>query len=155
MIKLPNSYSLEIEEHILARFRGCRQNSFNPFESGGILMGRKKGKLFIVDFASTPGTGDLRSSCRFIRNKKRAQRIINRELLNSGNRRIYIGEWHTHNEENPSPSALDINEWHLTFTGSKLNANFILCIIVGSRDEIFNIHLSIQTSNGNIEVLKN
>jgi len=155
MIKLSGSYRLEIEEHILARFRGFRQSPINPLESGGILMGRKIGKLFIIDFASTPGEGDYREYNRFVRNKEQAQNIIYRERVRSDNRRIYLGEWHTHNQEKPSPSGLDLEEWELTFRSSKLSIRFMLCIIVGSKDELLNIHLSIQSAKGNIEVFTN
>jgi len=155
MIELPNANYLEIEEHILARFRGFRQSAINPFESGGILMARKVGHLFIIDFASTPSEGDLRSRNRFIRNKERAQSIIEREIEKTGRRRTYIGEWHTHNQEKPFPSGIDFEEWELTFRSSRLNIEFMFCIIVGSRDELLNIHLSIQTAKRNIEVLSN
>jgi integrative and conjugative element protein (TIGR02256 family) len=155
MIKLPNSYFLEIEQHILARFRGSRQSKINPLESGGILMGKKIGEKFLIDFASTPGAGDKRKINRFIRNKKRAQEIINREREKTNNRRIYLGEWHTHFEENPTPTNLDLREWKLTFNNSLLNINFMFCIIVGLKCELFNLYLSIQTSTSHIKVVGN
>lgn len=153
MIKLPNSYFLEIEQHILARFRGFRQSKINPLESGGILMGKKIGEKFLIDFASTPGAGDKRKFNRFIRNKKRAQEIIIREREKTNNRRIYLGEWHTHFEEIPTPNSLDLREWKLTFDSSLLNIDFMVCIIVGFKDELFNLYLGIQTSTSYMKVV--
>jgi integrative and conjugative element protein (TIGR02256 family) len=33
------------------------------------------------------------------------------EWSNSGETMDYIGEWHTHPESDPRPSALDLDEW--------------------------------------------
>ncbi len=115
-------------------------------------MGKLIDNRIIIDFASTPGEGDLRGSNNFIRDKARAQRIIGAEESKSKRKRFYLGEWHTHNDKNPSPSGRDKIDWRLTYKSSAFNMDFLICIIVGTNNELMNLHIGIQTHLKYIEI---
>ena len=44
---------------------------------------------------------------------------------------LYLGEWHTHAENNPSVSNLDDNAMRCLISSSKLNSDSLLMMIVG------------------------
>ena len=44
---------------------------------------------------------------------------------------IYLGEWHTHREVEPSPSWKDRHEIRRAFRKSTLNLEFLILVIVG------------------------
>lgn len=80
-------------------------------ESGGLLIGVKVAdeEAYELRRISFPGHLDKRSSLAFLRSKIAANRILQRWWKDSDGRENYLGEWHTHNEETPSPSITDIN----------------------------------------------
>jgi integrative and conjugative element protein (TIGR02256 family) len=79
-------------------------------EAGGILLGlRRDPHLEIVD-ATLPARGDVRQSHRFIRRSRSHQLAATRAWRQSGQLVDYLGEWHSHPEPHPSPSAIDESE---------------------------------------------
>ena len=50
----------------------------------------------------------------------------------SGQTRFYIGEWHTHPENNPQPSQTDYDSIARSFTSAQLSAPLLVMIIVGT-----------------------
>lgn len=129
--KLPNNKILKINRKVIDIFYKHRQ-ARSISESGGVLLGKLFGELLVIEQASVPGKGDKRGLFFFHRNKKRAQTIVDMAYQESNGGLIYIGEWHTHNENNPKPSWVDRLEIKRAFKKSKLNLDFIICIIVGN-----------------------
>jgi integrative and conjugative element protein (TIGR02256 family) len=115
-------------------------------EAGGILLGQitKKG-VFILK-ASAPCSTDQASRTGFVRNKKKAQYIIDYEHVNSGGQTIYLGEWHTHPEPFPSPSPVDLRMIKDQYEKNRLNENFLILLIRGTEG----IYLGI-ISNGKLK----
>ncbi len=100
-------------------------------ESGGILIGQiKEAEVYIMK-ATTPNKFDKASRYSFECNKDAAQVIIDFEFINSGKKSIYIGEWHTHPENTPTPSTTDKTMIKTQFTHNKLNEPFIFLLIQG------------------------
>jgi integrative and conjugative element protein (TIGR02256 family) len=110
-----------------------RYKQFKPqqHEAGGILLGQIKGNHVYILRVSVPTKFDKSSRTSFVRSKIIAQIIIDYEFVNSGNRTIYLGEWHTHPEKFPSPSGTDKSMIHDQFKLNKLNEPFILLLIQG------------------------
>lgn len=83
----------------------------NP-ESGGVLLGRHllESEDVIVDEVTTPSDSDARSRFGFFRSKKHNS-LAQRRWKESGGRVDYLGLWHTHPENIPIPSSVDLNDW--------------------------------------------
>ena len=82
-------------------------------ESGGIIVGyyeNSLGGLKISDL-TFPQAEDVRSRFRFIRKAVGHQDIMDELWEKSGHKKSYLGEWHTHNQTNPSPSPIDKLNW--------------------------------------------
>jgi len=115
--------------HILYSFRQVKMKS--P-ESGGILLGQMKNSDMYLLRVSIPNPKDSFHRTGFTRNREVAQIIINHEFFNSGKKTIYLGEWHTHPEDNPSPSFQDTKMIKDQFKKNNLNEEFVILTIVGN-----------------------
>jgi integrative and conjugative element protein (TIGR02256 family) len=80
-------------------------------ESGGLLLGFVRGNHFDVRMITVPYKKDHTSRYSFIRRDERHLNIFQAIRLRINRSLTYIGEWHTHPEDNPRPSNIDINEW--------------------------------------------
>ncbi|UTV82336.1 Mov34/MPN/PAD-1 family protein [Acidithiobacillus sp. YTS05] len=55
----------------------------------------------------------------------------------------YLGEWHTHVEDDPHPSGLDRSEWKL-LSAKRRDKRPVLAVIVGRK----NLHVELVPSSG-------
>ena len=103
---------LKITKEALIIFDNFIQDEYKKKEAGGVLLGRmmKNSDDVIIDMVSPPQKKDKRKRTYFKRNNEH-QNIINEEWEKSGGTCNYLGEWHTHPENNPTPSSIDINTW--------------------------------------------
>ncbi len=138
MIYKYNKYSVEVTENVLNSLAQFKQIG-NKFEQGGILLGNVFDNRIVISKISIPTIFDKSSRYGFIRDKKSAQLFIDYEFINSGNRTIYLGEWHTHPEDYPSPSNQDIKMMKKQYKENIINEKFILMIIVGIRENYISI----------------
>ncbi len=58
----------------------------------------------------------------------------------SGQTRFYIGEWHTHPENNPHPSQTDYASIIKSFASAQLSVPLLVMIIVGTKHIYFNVY---------------
>lgn len=105
-------------------------------ESGGILIGIRRGEYFEVTAATTPQVSDRRSRFRFERVEKGHFDLLKRHWVESKGEENYLGEWHTHPEDYPSPSALDLSEW---VRAANHHKSSLIMIIVGRRGSCFSL----------------
>lgn len=108
-----------------------KQNSKKAKESGGILLAQVKEKNVYIIKVTTPNRFDKATRYSFHCDKDAAQLIIDYEFINSGQKTIYIGEWHTHPENYPNPSRVDKNMIVGQYFKNKLNESFLILIIQG------------------------
>lgn len=108
-----------------------RQDSRKKKEAGGILLGKVYDDRIVIEKASCPNTSDKRGLFFFIRSQNKAQQIVENEFYASDNKRIYLGEWHTHPEDIPSPSIIDEQMIKRQFSVNDLNEDFLILIIQG------------------------
>ncbi len=124
---------IRIDQKVINTFIDFIQDDEDKSEAGGILMG-----YYIDDFSfyisdlSTPSANDKSSRFNFIRSFINAQKIIELFFKNSKGKKIYLGEWHTHPEKLPSPSATDLNSFENQLKNNFLNSKFIFLIIIGT-----------------------
>lgn len=103
--------SILIEQSVISLIQRCSQKQDGWLESGGILLGYRRGAhLHIVD-ATTPLPEDLRLRSRFFRRDSGHQEFATKQWELSNNTMDYIGEWHSHSELEPTPSPIDKSEW--------------------------------------------
>jgi integrative and conjugative element protein (TIGR02256 family) len=126
----------KIEKIIIARsvlnlIERFKQSNKKDNESGGILLGQVTDKEVYILKITTPNKFDRASRYSFDCNKDAAQVIINYEFLNSEQKTIYIGEWHTHPEDYPNPSGVDERMIDNQYFKNKLNEPFLILIIQG------------------------
>ncbi len=93
-------------------------------EAGGILLGNYRGSHIEVVFATPPGPGDLRFPFSFHRKCASHQRSATMQWVQSNRITTYIGEWHTHPQNSPLPSATDYTEWRKNLP----SRDMLLCI---------------------------
>lgn len=100
-----------IEAAVLITVSRYRQNAPQKTEAGGILLGQRRGKHVHVIEATKPAHTDRRTRMRFDRASATHQEIATARWHASGGTIDYIGEWHTHPEDRPSPSLIDREAW--------------------------------------------
>ena len=121
---------LIIRKPVLENFKKYEQYS-NRKESGGILLGKVYSSYVSIERITTPSIFDKVGRYFFIRSKIPAQSTINRLWSNSSGQTIYLGEWHTHPETNPSPSPQDRAMINNCFKSTKMEIDFLFLIIIG------------------------
>lgn len=135
---------IKISDNVKASFEKYRRK-LPAKEAGGILLGKViKNEYIIIEAITEPSKVDRSSFFTFIRNKKQAQNSINQYWEQSYGEIIYLGEWHTHNENIPNPSLEDTKTMKNLFITSKLEINFLFIVIIGMQDDYFGI----QTQDG-------
>ena len=102
-------------------------------EAGGLVLGRlvESSTDVIVDEISTPVSSDRWSRFNFCRGKKTAQRKVDKAWAESSGTRIYLGEWHTHPEDVPTPSDHDLRDWQRIVQGAQYEQEGLFFVIVG------------------------
>jgi integrative and conjugative element protein (TIGR02256 family) len=117
-----------VEPEVWAGLRAFRQVSPVDDEAGGILLGyRRPPHLHVVEF-TTPAPKDRRSRYEFDRRDPYHQACARRLWKASTGKIDCLGEWHTHPENDPSPSRTDTSEW---FRVLSVNPQARVFVIIG------------------------
>ena len=134
--KYDDKYVVFTEEviKVLDRHKQC---NYTQHEAGGILLGKVYNDLIIIDQISEPSIKDRSGRFYFIRNVKRAQSIVDRAWKESNGERIYLGEWHTHPEDIPTPSRDDKLLLKNMLKHSRMEINFLFMFIIGRNSPYF------------------
>lgn len=126
---------VELDVRALSLFEGHRQLRATDAEAGGILIGRRivDSDDVIVDDVTVPSSGDISSRFQFVRAREPAQAVLNAAWQKSAGTQNYLGEWHTHPEDVPTPSHQDINNWCRIVSDTEFEGSSLLFVIVGRR----------------------
>ena len=103
-----SSMVIYIEENILLEISKYQKQKQFKLESGGIIIGyydSSESALRITDI-TWPQIDDIRGRYRFIRKETGHQEIMDRLWEQSGYKKSYLGEWHTHNPVSYTPLTL-------------------------------------------------
>ncbi len=132
----PNGGVLQLDATSVGTFTEFKQLTNGTPESGGILLGRliANSNDIIIDRASMPDLKDRRFRFSFFRRKAPAQRIVDQAWLHSNATCNYLGEWHTHPEDIPTPSPIDINNWFKLARKTVCELECFFFIIVGRKE---------------------
>ena len=107
---LENEKFLLIEEEVIETMNSFRQLGHEP-EAGGCLFGFYRGNHVHITNCTCPKRGDKRLPFRFDRKDKFHLNYANELYTKSKKTCTYLGEWHTHPQDNPIPSGFDYTEW--------------------------------------------
>jgi integrative and conjugative element protein (TIGR02256 family) len=91
----------------------ARAEGFNR-EVGGVLIGYRRGSYLHVSGASVPQVRDHSSRFRFHRLPDGHQAFVDAAWRRSKGHEAYLGEWHSHPENLPTPSGVDRASWATT-----------------------------------------
>lgn len=130
----PNGGIVSIALAVTERLLSFRQLKNSSRESGGIILGRLlvDNDDVIVDEITSPGPKDFRSRFSFLRRRDSAQKRVNAAWIESKGMLVYLGEWHTHPEDVPTPSySIDLKEWRRIAKEASFEQDFLLFLIVG------------------------
>lgn len=105
-------------------------------ESGGLLLGRRltDSSDVVIDVATEPHKLDRQSRHRFWRARKPAQERVDQAWRSSGGTENYLGDWHTHPEESPSPSCMDEHNWSRLVRRTQFEGDALFFLIAGTVD---------------------
>lgn len=117
--------------------------SDNATEAGGILLGHVRGKHLEVLEASEPSRQDRRLRYFFERMIHGHKSLADRRWQETDGLVRYIGEWHTHPQEVPSPSHIDLDEWGILAKG-RSDRRPLLAVVVGRK----NLHVELMHADG-------
>jgi integrative and conjugative element protein (TIGR02256 family) len=115
--------------------RRYRQIRPNQTEAGGVLLGRLilDAQDVVVDRVTEPATSDQRSRFSFWRSQRTTQQLVNDAWRQSGGTQQYLGEWHTHPEDDPTPSGVDRRNWQRILREAHFESEALWFVIVGRR----------------------
>lgn len=106
-----NGHLVVIMSHIVQRIMRYRQLHHLSKEAAGVLIGERRGPHLIICDISEPGSGDVRDRFNVDRKGPHHQEKVTAAFVTSGGTLQYLGEWHTHPEDDPTPSSKDYLSW--------------------------------------------
>lgn len=126
--------------HVFAKYR---QRYFWQTESGGILLGKRRGKHLEVVVATEPMPTD-RGSQYFFEREAEGHAEAAQLAWRAGDEMVdYVGEWHTHPQRVPIPSGIDRSEWQRLSAG-RSEVTALVTVVVGTRQ----LHLELLNASG-------
>ncbi len=99
-------------------------------EAGGIFIGSHRGPHVEIAACTTPLPRDVRRPTSFDRKDAGHQAVALAAWQRSGGTDTYVGEWHTHPVDDPTPSALDLRTWRAVMSRV---ADPVVFLIAGRR----------------------
>ncbi len=133
--RMPTEKKLYIEKSVIEKMISFIQDTrFTP-ESGGCLIGkyRSSGNIDIID-CTVPYPKDNRNIVKFLRKDKKHLEYIEKIKESSNGFIGYIGNWHTHPQDIPEPSIVDIISWQNSLV--KETEEFPLIFIILGRKKL-------------------
>lgn len=129
----PGGGVFRLSERSLTIIEPYRQRSGAATEAGGVLLGRLivERPDVVVDTVTVPSQRDWRSRFTFVRAAAPTQRAIDRAWKESLGEQNYLGEWHTHPEDDPTPSGVDLSDWRRLARDARFEQDALFFVIAG------------------------
>ena len=126
--KLPNGLTIDLFEPVITQLIKSRQVGKDTPERGGYLIGYENAKTlnYTISSATPPSSKDY-ARRSFIRLSFR-NHLKSITLKKTDG---YIGTWHTHPQEIPYPSSIDIKDWKESLKFNRKSTSYLIFIIVG------------------------
>jgi len=130
LVEVPGGPAIVLTDKALSTMYRYRQLTPKAKEAGGQLFAKFVGADTIIVEATTPSILDKRSRQGFKPNR-RLQQIEIWQRHKDGLH--FIGDWHTHPEENPHPSGTDIRDMTECYRLSTHKLRAFVMVIVGTQ----------------------
>lgn len=141
---------VEVSQSVMSTLACYRQRP-RAAERGGVLAGCRIGaRSWLISHASPPSPRSLAGRFWVKRDRRDAQRFIDRVFFETKGAVNYLGEWHTHPEPCPSTSPDDRKMLADLHRNSRLEIDFLLGAIVGTAGDQY---WWCQMANGQFEAL--
>ncbi|HAL7030764.1 Mov34/MPN/PAD-1 family protein [Raoultella terrigena] len=124
-----NDELVVITAKVMSQLLSFRQLSPESHEAAGVLIGERRGIHLVIHDLSVPGKGDKRTRFSVDRCGPHHQEAVDAAFYRSEGTLQYLGEWHTHPEDNPHPSLRDKRSWQSNLTALAP----VVLIIVGKK----------------------
>lgn len=141
---------LSFSPEVLQHFQKNKQDAFWKSEAGGQLFARIDGNRWEISKATGPRRSDYRRRFRFFPSRKDEQSEINTSFDDGFH---YVGDWHTHPEDSPTPSSLDLSSMVDLVKSSKHQLPGFLMVIVGLHESFDGLWVSFHASKGSSQSL--
>lgn len=148
-IKSQNRH-LIFSESVLCILDSHKQLESFDHEKGGIILGKLVDEKIFLTKLSVPTELDKSSRTNFERHRLSGQIIINHEFYNSNKEITYLGEWHTHPEDIPTPSTTDLKMIEQQFLKNIIHTDFLILLIQGRKD----LYIGIKDKHGFKQLIK-
>lgn len=147
---MPDKRSLlNFEDGVLAVFLQHIQQGLAENEAGGLLLGEVRGQHLSVVEATAPTAHDRRMRYFFERLPLGHATVAQQRWNKSRGTVRYLGEWHTHPQDVPTPSGTDRSEWRRMASERKDKRPF-LAVIVGRTD----LYIELVPARGEGRILR-
>lgn len=140
---LASTQTIILRKLVLNHMARYRQSRWWKLEAGGQLFGCLEDDALVVNLATGPYRGDLRTRFGYRSKPDRAQREI---LSQRAQGLYYCGDWHTHPESHPTASGEDLGTVSKMMNRSDLRMSTIVMVIQGTALEAQGVAL--YTSDG-------
>jgi integrative and conjugative element protein (TIGR02256 family) len=140
---------LVIQDNVIDLFTRYAQVSSHAPESGGILLGYVRTPHLEILEASEPTFWDKSLRFLFDRGSRGHREMAERRWKESGGLVRYIGEWHTHPEDYPTPSHVDREGW-VKLAEKRQDQRPVLAIVVGRKG----LHVELVSRDGSSNVMR-
>ena len=135
---------LLLDAGVMRRFRKYRQMRWYQKEAGGQLFATLESNRVIIVEATGPRKTDRRTRFGYLPDRAaERQEIVERHAKSLH----YIGDWHTHPEQLPQPSHLDLESIAECFRKSKHHLNAFVLVVVGTKRLPDGLSVSIHDGN--------
>lgn len=118
-----------IMPYVAEKLLSYKQVKPENVEAGGVIIGERRGNHLVIQHISEPGQGDKRSRYAVDRCGPIHQLTVDQAFYQSRGTLQYLGEWHTHPEDYPTPSPRDLKSWR----NYLIDPEPMVLIIVGLR----------------------
>ena len=99
-----------IEEDVVDTLHRWRQFGLSS-EAGGLLLGYRRTPHLHIISCTTPNQKDRRFRYSFARLDNNHSAFATQLWKKTNGKAYYLGEWHTHPVNSPTPSGIDRHEW--------------------------------------------
>lgn len=130
-----------ITDQVFNIWRKYRQTRTEDNEACGILIGgyNEKQKIIFIDSCTEPQKADLRKRTVFTLQDSYHQQKVNEVFVSSEKTHFYLGTWHSHPENYPSPSGIDLRDWKKCIKRNSHN-KFMIFSIVGVEEILIKVY---------------
>lgn len=144
MIRYPigtSGQDLVLTEPVLAHFRRFRQNRWFSREAGGQLFATLAPDAVTIVEATGPRRTDRRGPFWYLPNRRAEQAEIDERHRRGLH---FVGDWHTHPEDRPSPSHPDCNSIKECVRKSRHSLLAFVVVVVGRTESAAGLYVAVH-----------